>query len=176
VRIEGEGKVERLIVETTRLDEANQAVGTGEHLPIECGLVVSCIGYKTPPIEGVPYEADRAASPIATAGSPGALLRRMGTARAQRDDRHQPARTAMLRRLIAGIWCGRQAGGRADRLLAARVEIVPSAMAEDRGGRGARARDGSRRRSSTPYPTCWPARIKPPNRAPAWLACQAASL
>jgi ferredoxin--NADP+ reductase len=59
VRIEGNGKVERLIVETTRLDEANQAVGTGEHYAIDCGLVVSCIGYKTPPIEGVPYEADR---------------------------------------------------------------------------------------------------------------------
>ena len=59
VRIEGDGKVERLIVEATRLDEANQAVGTGELYAIECGLVVSCIGYKTPPIEGVPYEADR---------------------------------------------------------------------------------------------------------------------
>jgi ferredoxin--NADP+ reductase len=59
VRIEGDGKVERLVVEATRLDEANQAVGTGELYTIECGLVVSCIGYKTPPIEGVPYEADR---------------------------------------------------------------------------------------------------------------------
>jgi ferredoxin--NADP+ reductase len=59
VRIEGSGKVERLIVETTRLDKANQAFGTGKLYAIECGLVVSCIGYKTPPIEGVPYEADR---------------------------------------------------------------------------------------------------------------------
>jgi ferredoxin--NADP+ reductase len=59
VRIEGDGRVERLIVETTRLDEANRAVGTGEHYAVECGLIVSCIGYKTPPIEGVPYEADQ---------------------------------------------------------------------------------------------------------------------
>ncbi len=58
VRIEGDGKVERLIVEKTRLDERKAAVGTGETYEIACGMVVSCIGYKTPPIEGVPYEAD----------------------------------------------------------------------------------------------------------------------
>jgi NADPH-dependent glutamate synthase beta subunit-like oxidoreductase len=59
LRIEGDGKVERIIVEKTRLDERQAAVGTGETYAIECGMVVSCIGYKTPPIEGVPYEADR---------------------------------------------------------------------------------------------------------------------
>jgi len=59
VRIEGDGKVERLVVEATRLDENQAALGTGEYYTIECGLIVSCIGYKTPPIEGVPYEADR---------------------------------------------------------------------------------------------------------------------
>lgn len=59
VRIEGEGKVERLVVERTRLDDRKAAVGTGETYKIDCGLVVTCIGYTTPPIEGVPYEADR---------------------------------------------------------------------------------------------------------------------
>jgi NADPH-dependent glutamate synthase beta subunit-like oxidoreductase len=59
VAIEGDGKVERLIVEKTRLNEQKAAVGTGEIYTIECGLVVSCIGYKTPKIEGVPYEEDR---------------------------------------------------------------------------------------------------------------------
>ena len=59
VRIEGDGKVERVIVERTRLDERKAAVGTGETYAVECGMVVSCIGYKTPPIEGVPYEEDR---------------------------------------------------------------------------------------------------------------------
>src|SRR5688572_25551055 len=58
VRIEGDGKVERLIVEKTRLDERKAAVGTGEMYQIDCGMVVSCIGYKTPPIDGVPYEGD----------------------------------------------------------------------------------------------------------------------
>jgi NADPH-dependent glutamate synthase beta subunit-like oxidoreductase len=59
VRIEGDGKVERIIVEKTRLDERGAAVGTGETYTIPCGLIVSCIGYKTPPIEGVAYEADQ---------------------------------------------------------------------------------------------------------------------
>ena len=59
VAIEGDGKVERVVVEKTRLDERGAAVGTGETYAIPCGLVVSCIGYKTPPIEGVPYEEDR---------------------------------------------------------------------------------------------------------------------
>ncbi|TMJ17437.1 MAG: pyridine nucleotide-disulfide oxidoreductase [Alphaproteobacteria bacterium] len=59
VAVEGEGKVERLIVERTRLDERGAAVGTGETYEIPCGLVVTCIGYKTPPIPGVAYEEDR---------------------------------------------------------------------------------------------------------------------
>jgi ferredoxin--NADP+ reductase len=59
VAIEGDGRVERLIVERTRLDEELRSVGTGETYAVECGLVVSCIGYRTPPIEGVPYEHGR---------------------------------------------------------------------------------------------------------------------
>jgi adrenodoxin-NADP+ reductase len=59
VRIEGEGRVERLIVERTRLTDDLRSVGTGETYAVECGLVVSCIGYQTPPIEGVPYEHGR---------------------------------------------------------------------------------------------------------------------
>lgn len=59
VAIEGDGKVERVIVERTQLDAELRSVGTGETYAIECGLVISCIGYKTPPIEGVPYEHGR---------------------------------------------------------------------------------------------------------------------
>ncbi|HEV2079567.1 MAG TPA: FAD-dependent oxidoreductase [Allosphingosinicella sp.] len=59
VAIEGEGKVERVIVERTRLDSELRSVGTGENYSIPCGLVISCIGYKTPPMEGVPYEHGR---------------------------------------------------------------------------------------------------------------------
>ncbi|HEY0111563.1 MAG TPA: FAD-dependent oxidoreductase [Allosphingosinicella sp.] len=59
VAIEGEGKVERVIVERTRLAPDLRSEGTGEHYSIDCGLVISCIGYQTPPIEGVPYEHGR---------------------------------------------------------------------------------------------------------------------
>jgi ferredoxin--NADP+ reductase len=59
VAVEGEGRVERLVVERTRLTEDLRSVGTGERYTIDCGLVVTCIGYRTPPIEGVPYEHGR---------------------------------------------------------------------------------------------------------------------
>ena len=59
VAVEGEGRVERLVVERTRLTEDLRSVGSGERYTIECGLVVSCIGYQTPPIEGVPFEHGR---------------------------------------------------------------------------------------------------------------------
>lgn len=51
----GAGRVDTLIVERTRLD-GNRAVGTGEHYAIPADLVVSCIGYQTSPIPGVPFE------------------------------------------------------------------------------------------------------------------------
>ncbi len=59
VAIEGDGRVERIIVERTQLDAQLRATGTGERYAIPCGLVVSCVGYQTPPIEGVPYEHGR---------------------------------------------------------------------------------------------------------------------
>jgi ferredoxin--NADP+ reductase len=55
--IEGEGRVERVIVERTRLD-GDRAVGTGETYAVAADLVVSCIGYSSPHIEGVPYDLD----------------------------------------------------------------------------------------------------------------------
>ncbi len=57
VRIEGDGKVERVIVERTAIDAEGRANGTGETYAIPAALVVSCIGYRTPPIHGVPYDA-----------------------------------------------------------------------------------------------------------------------
>lgn len=56
IAIEGDGKVERVIVERTELDAQGHAHGTGEHYAIDASLVVSCIGYRTPPIPGAPYE------------------------------------------------------------------------------------------------------------------------
>jgi len=51
----GEGKVEALEVERTRL-EGGRAVGTGEFYEVPADLVVCCIGYQTAPIEGVPFD------------------------------------------------------------------------------------------------------------------------
>jgi ferredoxin--NADP+ reductase len=56
LRIEGEGRAERVIVERTELDDKGAARGTGEIYEMPASLIVSCIGYSTPPIDGVPYD------------------------------------------------------------------------------------------------------------------------
>jgi ferredoxin--NADP+ reductase len=56
VAIEGEGKVERVIVERTELDEKGGARGTGETYEVPASLVVTAIGYSTRPIDGVAYD------------------------------------------------------------------------------------------------------------------------
>lgn len=57
--VEGDGKAERVIVEKTMLDKDLRSIGTGETYSIDASLVISCIGYQTPAIEGVPYEHGR---------------------------------------------------------------------------------------------------------------------
>jgi ferredoxin--NADP+ reductase len=54
--IEGDWHAERLTVEKTELDEKGAARGTGETYEVPASLIVSCIGYTTPPIAGVPYD------------------------------------------------------------------------------------------------------------------------
>lgn len=56
VRIEGNGKAERLIVERTELDESGAAKGTGEIYEVPASLIVTSIGYQTPRIDSVPYD------------------------------------------------------------------------------------------------------------------------
>ncbi|MEO5641374.1 MAG: FAD-dependent oxidoreductase [Sphingomicrobium sp.] len=56
IRIEGDQRAQRLIVERTRLDDSGASIGTGETYAIPASLVVSCIGYRTPPIPQVPYD------------------------------------------------------------------------------------------------------------------------
>ncbi|WP_066554465.1 FAD-dependent oxidoreductase [Croceicoccus bisphenolivorans] len=55
VSILGNGKVEGIEVERTEV-KAGRAVGTGETYTIPCGLVVSCIGYHSANIPGVPFD------------------------------------------------------------------------------------------------------------------------
>ncbi|MDE2339731.1 MAG: FAD-dependent oxidoreductase, partial [Alphaproteobacteria bacterium] len=59
VALEGDGRLERIVIERTMLDDQLRSVGTGERYVIPCGLAVACIGYQTPPIECVPYEHGR---------------------------------------------------------------------------------------------------------------------
>lgn len=55
LRVEGSGHAESVVVERTRL-EGGRAVGTGEEYRVPASLVVSCIGYASPMIPGVPYD------------------------------------------------------------------------------------------------------------------------
>ena len=67
VEIQGDGKVERVIVGRNELqrDEtgAIKARDTGERETIECGLVLRSIGYKGVPVEGVPFSEKRGLIP-----------------------------------------------------------------------------------------------------------------
>ena len=56
VRVEGDGRAERLIVERTVLDETGAAKGTGETYEVPASLIITSIGYQTPRIDGVPYD------------------------------------------------------------------------------------------------------------------------
>ncbi|MDF1835482.1 MAG: FAD-dependent oxidoreductase [Alteraurantiacibacter sp. bin_em_oilr2.035] len=51
----GDGKVEAVEIEHTELIKG-RAVGTGEIERIPASLVISCIGYRTAPIPGVPFD------------------------------------------------------------------------------------------------------------------------
>lgn len=56
VAIEGDVRTQRLIVERSSLDKDRHGVGTGERYAIPADLIISCIGYRTPPIPDVPYD------------------------------------------------------------------------------------------------------------------------
>ena len=57
LRIEGDGRAERVIVERTALDGDGRARGTGDIYEVPASLVVTCIGYASPPIPGVAYDS-----------------------------------------------------------------------------------------------------------------------
>ncbi len=59
VEVQGTGKVEAVVIEETELDADMRSKGTGNRATIPCDMLISCIGYRTPPIEGVPYEHGR---------------------------------------------------------------------------------------------------------------------
>ncbi len=62
VEILGAHRVEGLRLERTRLEDG-RAVGTGQHFEIECGLVVTAIGYRAQPLAGAPFDDVRGIIP-----------------------------------------------------------------------------------------------------------------
>ena len=56
LRIEGDGKADKIIVGRTQLDEKGAARGTGETYEVSASLIITAIGYSTPPLEGVAYD------------------------------------------------------------------------------------------------------------------------
>lgn len=129
VAIEGEGKVERVVVERTVLDGEGRANGTGERYEIPAHLVVSCIGYRTPPIEGVPYD-DRSGRFANEEGRVLPGLYAVGWARRGPTGTigtNRPDGFAIADKIVADIGDGSGKEGRAglDALLAGRgVEVV----------------------------------------------------
>ena len=62
VEIQGDGKVEKIVVGRNELVEeggALRARDTGEREELECGLVLRSVGYTGIPIEGVPFDEKR---------------------------------------------------------------------------------------------------------------------
>jgi NADPH-dependent glutamate synthase beta subunit-like oxidoreductase len=59
VRIEGDGKAEKIIVERTELDERGSARGTGEMYEVPASLIITAIGYSTSPIPDVPFDGGK---------------------------------------------------------------------------------------------------------------------
>ena len=59
VRIEGDGKAERIFAERTELDDKGAARGTGETYEVPASLIISAIGYSTSPIADVPFDGGK---------------------------------------------------------------------------------------------------------------------
>jgi ferredoxin--NADP+ reductase len=59
VRIEGDGRTEKIVVEKTVLDEKGAARGTGETYEVPASLIITAIGYSTSPIADVPFEGGK---------------------------------------------------------------------------------------------------------------------
>ncbi|MEI2827963.1 MAG: FAD-dependent oxidoreductase [Dermatophilaceae bacterium] len=56
VSLEGDGHVERLLLEHTRLDDDGRVVGTGEFETVPVQRVLRSIGYRAVPPPGVPFD------------------------------------------------------------------------------------------------------------------------
>lgn len=65
VRLEGNGAVERIVLEHTALDEDGAVIGTGATDSLDVQLVLRAIGYRSVPLPGVPFDERRGIVPSA---------------------------------------------------------------------------------------------------------------
>ena len=92
VSVEATGGALRLTLERTRL-EGDSAVGTGVTWTLDCGLIVPCIGYRTlSPRRCAVRCARRTLRQRRRQDRARAVRRRLGAARPDGHDRHQPRR------------------------------------------------------------------------------------
>ena len=56
VEIQGDQRVQRLVLERTRLDESGAFTGTGELETIDVSMVLRSVGYQSVPLPGVPFD------------------------------------------------------------------------------------------------------------------------
>ena len=66
VEVQGTGRVERLRLEKNRLEprgERLSAVGTGNFEYLNTGLILRSVGYRSQPLEGVPFDEKRGIIP-----------------------------------------------------------------------------------------------------------------
>jgi len=125
--VEGAGRAERVVVERTALEPDGSAQGTGETYVVPARLVVSCIGYATPPIPGVPYDAGLGRFPN-QGGRIGERLYAVGWARrgptgtigTNRPDGYEVAEQIAALFPADGEASGRDGGEGLDRLLQSR--------------------------------------------------------
>jgi ferredoxin/flavodoxin---NADP+ reductase len=62
----GSGRVERIVFRRTQLEGlpfAQRAKATHEHVALECGLVLTSIGYRGEPMDGIPFDIARGVVP-----------------------------------------------------------------------------------------------------------------
>ncbi|RST29907.1 pyridine nucleotide-disulfide oxidoreductase [Sphingomonas ginkgonis] len=125
--IEGIGRAERVRVERTALSADGQANGTGETYELAADLVVSCIGYQSPAIPGVPYDDRLGRFP----NDHGLVAERLwsvgwarrgptGTIGTNRPDGQEVAEQIAAAFPPGGAASGREGGASLDRLLASR--------------------------------------------------------
>jgi NADPH-dependent glutamate synthase beta subunit-like oxidoreductase len=127
VAIEGDGQVERVVVERTALGPQGEARGTGQTYAVPANLVISCIGYASPAIPGIPYDEALGRYP----NGQGRVADRLyavgwarrgptGTIGTNRPDGFEVAEAIAAALPAGGAPTGREGGTGLDRLLASR--------------------------------------------------------